>query len=68
MISNKEFNSIKSFDDFLEKSIFTRDAKLKILKEFDERLAETHIAAIPDGIKKPLYDSSTIRIEYGEKT
>lgn len=67
MISNKEFNSIKSFDDFLEKSIFTRDAKLKILKEFDERLAETHIAAIPDGIKKPLYDSSTIRIEYGEK-
>lgn len=67
MISNKEFNSIKSFDDFLEKSIFTRDAKLKILKEFDERLAETHIAAIPDGIKRPLYDSSTIRIEYGEK-
>lgn len=67
MISNKEFNSIKSLDDFLEKSIFTRDAKLKILKEFDERLAETHIAAIPDGIKKPLYDSSTIRVEYGEK-
>jgi hypothetical protein len=67
MISHKELNSIKSFDDFLEKSIFTRDAKLKILKEFDERLAETHIAAIPDGIKKPLYDSSTIRIEYGEK-
>lgn len=67
MISNKEFNSIKSFDDFLEESIFTRDAKLKILKEFDERLAETHIAAIPEGIKKPLYDSSTIRIEYGEK-
>ena len=67
MISNKEFNSIKSFDDFLEKSIFTRDAKLKILKEFDEQLAETHIAAIPEGIKKPLYDSSTIRIEYGEK-
>lgn len=29
MISNKELNSIKSFDDFLEKSIFTRDAKLK---------------------------------------
>ena len=67
MISNKELNSIKSFDDFLEKSIFTRDAKLKILKEFDERLAETHIAAIPDGIKKPLYDSSILRIEYGEK-
>lgn len=67
MISNKEFNSIKSFDDFLEKSIFTRDAKLKILKEFDERLAETHIAAIPEGIKKPLYDSSVLRIEYGEK-
>ena len=67
MISHKELNSIKSFDDFLEKSIFTRDAKLKILKEFDEQLAETHIAAIPDGIKKPLYDSSTIRIEYGEK-
>lgn len=67
MISHKELNNIKSFDDFLEKSIFTRDAKLKILKEFDERLAETHIAAIPDGIKKPLYDSSTIRIEYGEK-
>ena len=67
MISNKEFNSIKSFDDFLEKSIFTRDAKLKILKEFDERLAETHITAIPEGIKKPLYDSSVLRIEYGEK-
>lgn len=67
MISHKEFNSIKSFDDFLEKSIFTRDAKLKILKEFDERLAKTHIAAIPDGIKKTLYDSSMLRIEYGEK-
>lgn len=67
MISNKELNSIKSFDDFLEKSIFTRDAKLKILKEFDERLAETHIAAIPEGIKKPLYDSSALRIEYREK-
>lgn len=67
MISNKELNSIKSFDDFLEKSIFTRDAKLKILKEFDERLAETRIAAIPEGIKKPLYDSSVLRIEYGEK-
>lgn len=32
MISHKELNSVVSFDDFLEKSIFTRDAKLKRLK------------------------------------
>lgn len=66
MISHKELNSIKSFDDFLEKSIFTRDAKIKLLKDFDDRLAEKYTSAIQEGISKSLYDTSELRLWYGE--
>ena len=66
MISHKELNNVVSFDDFLEKSIFTRDAKIKLLKDFDARLAETHIPAIQEEISKSLYDTSELRLWYGE--
>lgn len=66
MISHKELNRVVSFDDFLEKSIFTRDAKIKLLKDFDDRLAEKYTSAIQEGISKSLYDTSELRLWYGE--